>query len=98
MNRETILALIEKNPGINRQQIFIHLGKPDIPSNELTNGLTALRRQGKIENRGTRKNPSWYRTEQNEPKSKDDLMDIIRESDERLRRSLDHISKQKFRF
>lgn len=97
--RETILGLIEKEPGINRQEIFDKLW-PDILQNELTNGLTALRRQGKIENRGTRKYPSWYLTEQSEsvsePKSNDDLMEIFRQSDERLRRSLEHISKQKF--
>lgn len=94
--RETVLAVIKKNPGIARQEIFDALW-PDVLQSELTNYLTALRRQGKIENRGTRKYPNWYPTEQNEsvsePKTNDNLMETFRQSDERLRRSLDHISK-----
>lgn len=94
--KQSVLAVIEENPGIDRQKIFDKLW-PDVLQTELTNSLTTLRRRGKIENRGSKKYPSWYRKEQDEiaSKSKDDLMEVFRQSDERLRRSLDHISRNR---
>ena len=96
MYSEAIFTLIKDNPGISRQEIFDKLW-PNVLQIELTNYLTALRRQGRIENRGIRKYPNWYCIELDElkveSKSKDDLMEVILQSDERLRRSLDHISK-----
>lgn len=97
--REAILTIIKENPGLSRQEIFVKLDDPDISRQELTNCLTTLRRQGRTENRGTRKNPHWYKTDQDastpEVKSKDELMEVCRQSDERLRRSLEHISRRK---
>lgn len=64
MYREAILALIKENPGISRQEIFEKFW-PNVLQIELTNYLAALRRQGKIENRGTKKYSQWHNIEQN---------------------------------
>lgn len=94
---ETVLTLVREHPGINRQELVVKLGAPDVATRELTNCLTTLRRQGRIENQGTRKYPKWYAIEQSAPESnpKDELDDIIRRSEERLRRSLEHLAKHK---
>lgn len=64
---EHIFAIIANHPGASREKIqneldsdVIHLGKPKIDKQVLTNCLTALRRRAWTENRGTRKHPQWY--------------------------------------
>lgn len=56
-----VLAQIKLNPGITRAEILDNLNMGFDPSDkELTNAITSLRRNGFIENHGTRKNPRWF--------------------------------------
>src|SRR3954462_6903189 len=57
---DPIFKIIAERPGVSRHDIFVELGSPHMTWQELTNALTALRRRGWIENRGTRKHPEWY--------------------------------------
>lgn len=54
-----VFVIINSNPGATRNEIRDKLTR-DIPENDLTNVLTALRRRGWIHNFGTRKRPSWH--------------------------------------
>lgn len=63
---DPVFEVIEKHPGASRTLILSELLASDrwcITSNELTNCLTTLRRNGLIENRGTKKFPRWHITE-----------------------------------
>lgn len=54
-----VLIIIGLTPGCSRDDIRKALTRP-ISEKELTNVLTALRRQGVTENKGTKKRPKWY--------------------------------------
>lgn len=58
-DQDSIFAVIQSHPGCSRDDVRKHLIEA-MSETELTNALTRLRRQGRIQNQGTRKNPIWY--------------------------------------
>lgn len=58
-DHDSIFSVIQSHPGCSRDDVRKHLTAP-ISERELTNALTRLRRHGRIQNQGTRKNPIWH--------------------------------------
>lgn len=58
------LSIIKNRPGMARREIFVEMNDRNLTFKQLSNTLTTLRRRGYIENRGTRKHPRWYPTEE----------------------------------
>jgi hypothetical protein len=79
-DHDSIFSVIQSHPGCSRDDVRKHLTVP-ISERELTNALTRLRRQGRIQNQGTRKNPIWYINKVKKPESRPgDSWEEIREA------------------